>query len=401
MLRFVWMLLAVALAAGWSGADFSTHAAPRLFAFDEATGAGEKAEPTLEQDGLGSKVAEFVSVDKVELRGRFFPGARGKEAPCVLMLHALGENSSNKEWQGLAKRLQEKGFAVLTFDFRGHGDSTIVQPGITSQKPQLAVRGFWDEQLNQQGVKGFSPNKPRPTEIKYEQFNTSYYTVLANDIAAAKAYLDDADCNSSITVVIGAKDGATLGAIWLNSEWHRYRYLAPAPGYPQGGIDRQNPEGQAIAGAAWLSLGSSLGTAKNVLSMQSILDWPARQFRTPVLFLYSKGDDKAAQLSKNCEKYIVGKETKKFPNTLAFAVDNAEKLSGKELLLDSLPTSGKIVEFVEAVMPKAPPAKQRPRGMDDTYMWEWYVAGTQTASAVAKKSGSKLPEFSGYKTWAK
>src|SRR6185436_13587529 len=113
-------------------------------------------------------------------------------------------------------------------------------------------KGFWDELSNRQGVKGFVASKPRPTEIKHEQFNTNYFTVLANDIAAAKSFLDEQpDCNSSNLILIGARDGATMGALWLNSEWYRFRYLPAGPGRPAT-LDRQNPEGKATVAAVWL-----------------------------------------------------------------------------------------------------------------------------------------------------
>ncbi|MEK6807398.1 MAG: alpha/beta fold hydrolase [Nanoarchaeota archaeon] len=39
----------------------------------------------------------------------------------VLLLHALGRNKA--DWDGLAKELQKKGYAVLAVDFRAHGES--------------------------------------------------------------------------------------------------------------------------------------------------------------------------------------------------------------------------------------------------------------------------------------
>ena len=53
--------------------------------------------------------------------------------------------------------------------------------------------------------------------------------VLINDIAAVKCFLDRKNdtgaCNTSSTILLGAETGATLGAIWLNAEWRRYKVV--------------------------------------------------------------------------------------------------------------------------------------------------------------------------------
>src|SRR5262245_59647399 len=99
------------------------------------------------------KNIDLLTVDKVELKGKFYASTKGREAACVILLHPLGDNSTGKEWTNFAKKLQEKGYAVVAFDFRGHGDSTTVQPGTVNKNPMLSIKGFWDETLNQQGVK--------------------------------------------------------------------------------------------------------------------------------------------------------------------------------------------------------------------------------------------------------
>src|SRR5262249_21373057 len=68
--------------------------------------------------------AKFFTADHVELMGRFYPSFKGKKAPSVICLHKIGSDSSKDGWDKLAESLQKKGYAVLVFDFRGHGDST-------------------------------------------------------------------------------------------------------------------------------------------------------------------------------------------------------------------------------------------------------------------------------------
>ena len=105
----------------------------------------------------------------------------------VLLLHGYGEDCKSAGWISLAKALNEKGYAVLRFDFRGHGDSKAVEPGMPNANPMLAVPGFWDQAENRTGIRGV---KGRPTEIDAKHFTPGYHRILANDIAAAKAFLD-------------------------------------------------------------------------------------------------------------------------------------------------------------------------------------------------------------------
>jgi hypothetical protein len=352
----------------------------------------------------GPKQAEIVTVDQVELRGKFFPGPKAKETPCVLMLHALGENenSTNKEWLGLAKALQGKGYAVLTFDFRGHGESKTVKPGVPNANPQLAVKGFWDETQNQQYVKGLAPKKPRPTEIAFKDFSPAYYTYLVNDIAAAKAYLDErndaGECNSGDIVLVGAKDGATLGVLWLNSEWQRYRFV-PGNMMMQPYIDRKNPEGQAVSAAVWLSLAKSFGKNKATYKVDQMLEIPAKIFKTPMMFLYGELDDAGKKVAMACEKYIRGTMPKEYPFTAAVKVEGAERDTGRELLLEDRDTTKQIIAFLDgAFSKKMVPHKMRVN-KDDFYIWQWGPGNTQ--QQLANQKGNPQLVFNGYLNFLK
>src|SRR4051812_1196661 len=92
----------------------------------------------------------ITTVDGVELVGTYFRGRPGRDTPCVLMIHKLGSDSSKSDWVRLAQEIsdpQKLGFAVLTFDLRGHGKSTVVEP----QK-------FWTVPANKSGIKGNTTN---------------------------------------------------------------------------------------------------------------------------------------------------------------------------------------------------------------------------------------------------
>ena len=379
------------LVFGWLAMLLLAASAPNLTA--QATGKDQAKAG----DELPAKQVNIETIDKVELKGKFYP-AKGKDATCVMMLHALGDSSDNKEWNNFAKKLQEKGYAVLTFDFRGHGESTAVQPGMPNPKnPKLSVRGFWDEDLNRQGVKGLALNKPRPTEIKYADFMPTYFSVLCNDIAAAKEFLDEQpDVNSNNLILIGAKDGATLGALWLNSEFHRFRYLSQAGQTPR--LDRDNPEGLAVAGCVWISMSSMPGTMKTRIDVRPMLELPAKIRKVPTLFIYGQGDGPGKDLAKSCELSVTNGNNKVYQLTGAKEIEKADKAAGKELLLQDLDTTGVILEYLE----KLPPGKMAKSGRrtgDEPYRWEYVTQSGATNQVSARETGSKLLKFSGYSSF--
>src|SRR5262249_35021117 len=158
----------------------------------------------------------FHSADGVELSGTYFPSAAGKKDACVLLLHDFdskkGGNSHQDGWDALAGRLQAEGYAVLSFDFRGFGESKTVG------------KSFWDIRRTPHNNM-VRRRKGSPDSVDHKDFNIGYYPYLVNDIAAAKAFLDrrnDArEVNSANVIVVGAGNGATLGAMWMASECRR------------------------------------------------------------------------------------------------------------------------------------------------------------------------------------
>jgi len=346
------------------------------------------------------KSADILTADKVELKVQYYPSLRPR-SPCVLLLHALGDNSNNKEWTNFAKKLQERGYFVAMFDFRGHGDSTGVQPGSPSKKGELGIRGFWDEIPNQQGAGGFSATKARPTEIKSTKFTAAYLPVLVNDIAAVKTFLDDQDCDTNNLILIGVKDGATLGALWLNSEFHRFRWLPPGPGTPQGAPDKQNPEGLAVTAAVWISATSTLG--KTNVNLTQLLDVPAKGYKVPMLFIYGQGDEKGRKVAKDLEKALAPGGSKKDAPlfTGAKEIAGAEKATGRELLLESRPTTEVILEYLDSLPARKLASTAAKRTGDESYVWEYVTKTGQPNRTIARKAGSKMLEFNAYNSFLK
>lgn len=78
----------------------------------------------------------FRTVDGVLLSGNFY-GADSNPAPAVILVHML--TRSRRDWEPVAARLSAEGIAALSFDLRGHGESTPA-PTEEGASPAAMVR---------------------------------------------------------------------------------------------------------------------------------------------------------------------------------------------------------------------------------------------------------------------
>src|SRR4051812_44361422 len=88
--------------------------------------------PSEGQDKVNKKEVRIKTFDGVDLAGTFYPNAGGKREGTVIMIpdFDLKKGATNtKGWSDLAVALQADGYVVLTFDFRGFGESTEVDAG--------------------------------------------------------------------------------------------------------------------------------------------------------------------------------------------------------------------------------------------------------------------------------
>ena len=250
-----------------------------------------------------SEEINFKTHDGVSLKGKFYPSAKPKDGASIILLHDFtfrkGGDSSQDGWEKLALDLQAAGQSVLSFDFRGHGKSVGVTPNFWLQPHNFVLPG------------AKMPNKP--TKINFSEFTAGYYPNLVNDIAAAKSFLDikndDGEANSSNIIVIGAGEGATLGALWMASEWRRLSCEVvevvqntgilnlKAPGPKRVNLKAMpsvDPEGSAQLAAIWLSISPTIA-GKNYAAQVPLwlkdITMP-RNRRVQMLFVTGE-DDKA------------------------------------------------------------------------------------------------------------
>jgi len=159
----------------------------------------------------------------------------------VLMIHRYGSDRSKGEWNALAQALQGQGFAVLTFDLRGHGGSTTV------------TQQFWNFPINARDVR--PQGAKRPSTISFNDFRSSYFPWLVNDVIAARRFLeiknDAGELNSNSIFVIGAQEGAALGLLFTAEEFTRSYTTGFVPLQSNG---TTRIAGDDIAAGIWLSL---------------------------------------------------------------------------------------------------------------------------------------------------
>jgi hypothetical protein len=315
---------------------------------------------------------KFETTDGVELHGLFYTSTQGKKAPCVLFLPKIGSDMSKDGWDSLATALQKKGYAVLSFDYRGVGKSTDV------------AKEFWDFNFNQTRVSGYVAGKPK-TSITFKDYKEGYWPYLVNDIAAAKAFLDrkndSGECNSSNLILIGAEDGASLGALWMASEWFRYQVASPIPLKLEA-----NPEGRDVLCGLWLSISPKLGNSSaNIPTLLKLV--AGRDKKVPMGFLYGDDDEKGGEYAKHiCESLNrYSKDNKLCANS---AVSKGGQLTGSGLLLAKLKTEDMIVKYIETTIKEKNLQDYQEHKMEKSAYY-WNFGGGLRGIVQAKEPGEK------------
>lgn len=279
-----------------------------------------------------SKNVTFKTFDGVELSGTFYPNFGGKRDATVILLHDFDPKSASSQqegWSDLAVALQKDGYAVLSFDFRGYGDSKNVNKDV-----------FWKNIVNKKEVR--HKGKTLPDQIDSKDFSVGYMKYLVNDIAAAKAYLDRQNdqkaCNTSSMIVIGAGEGATLGAMWMAHECRRRKDKFPNPIVGVTAPVLGEPESKDLAAGVFLGISPVLNKKGVTTPMRLWLMEVGQTAKVPLAFVHGKddaqGDTLASGLAKAVKPNPKGKD---LPHTLASPIAKT-KLQGHKLLDPTLST---------------------------------------------------------------
>ncbi len=221
----------------------------------------------------------FSTVDHLQLAGTLYHGWKGKQGMTVLMLHDLGSNRSSPGWKRLAEALQSEGHTVLTFDFRGHGDSKKVSPQ------------FWKYQVNKH-LNSYKLNtlaEHQPRLLKLTDLPSEYRPWLIEDIAAARTYLDlrhdepSGPVNTFNLVLLGAGQASALGSLWLAAEGVRYNATEMG-----NKILVKLPEKLSVLQAVWIGMADPLKL--NPFGIHTWLEAAHEKPVVPITFIFGEDD---------------------------------------------------------------------------------------------------------------
>ena len=220
------------------------------------------------------------------------------------MVHKFGADRSKTDWINLARLLQAADFApaVLTFDLRGHGNSTQL-----SNAPL-----FWSVPFNARGIRNGGPKK---SVIDYKDFKPSYFPFLVNDLAAARRFFeqknDAGEANVHSLIVIGAQEGAGLGFLFTAAEYNRI-YKIGVTALQSNGTPYN--AGEDIAAGVWLSMSTTPAMPAGAPRFD-MTNWirnrPKMKDKTPMCFIFGDKDNRAKIDSDSVFRAVTGNGAEK------------------------------------------------------------------------------------------
>jgi len=325
-----------------------------------------------------------TTADGVQLTGEFHKAPKGSgKDPVVVLLYPPGidRNMDKGNWKGLADELNQAGFHVFRFDWRGHGKSTTVKAATFWDTSGAQNR--WTGALNTKYIKG--ANK-KPGTIHVKDFSAAYFPVYVNDLAAVRAHLDQkndsGELNTSSIYLIGAEEAAALGFFWLTAEWSKPAVFTPNPivapnGYevlPDGRFgqfrdDVNRSAGKDYAGCIWLT-----PNRPNAYPEVTLRNWTktyatSMRENNPMLFLYGDKDATGKRMSEFLFNEVLvaspkpGNPLKPLPDTFIRPVVGAGTLKGGNLLGNDAKfgTETDIKKYLAAIQKERAKVARKPR----------------------------------------
>lgn len=376
-------------------------AAPLVFAAAVALTAASGTSEIAAQDKKGKPddptPESVTTADGITLRCLFHQSKSEKASKTgdqvVILMYPPGggRDMTKGDWAGLANRLNEEGYHVLRFDWRGHGKSTEIAD----------VQSFWKDSLTaRMNVDYITGSKKIPAKTEFNALKdlpgnkaAAYYPAYVNDLAAIRYLLDKkndgGEVNTSSVYLVGAGDAATVGMMWLAGEWlrpavyptpnelgiqPRYSYVPQPLNVP---ITTTNAAGATVAGAVWLSptrpkLPVSDGMLKGWVSKLA-----PRMRDTPMLFLHGEKDTAGASAAKYFYNEVLVAEGRggllqKLDKTFIRDVKGTT-LSGVGLLGNNaeLKTEDRMIEYLGVIQKKQSDKSREPRrGFTQPYLFD-------------------------------
>ncbi|MCA8981478.1 MAG: alpha/beta fold hydrolase [Planctomycetes bacterium] len=150
------------------------------------------------------EAVEIKTRDNLTLKGSMYaPKKKGYRAPAALLVHGAGENRA--ELEKIGTTLQKRGFAVLSIDLRGHGDS-------------VSEECDWSKMS--------------------EEDRERTWAYALRDIAAGAAYLRSRDdVHTSNLSIVGVRSGSAIAARYAKTDENVRALVLIAPQATELGFD--------------------------------------------------------------------------------------------------------------------------------------------------------------------
>jgi hypothetical protein len=241
--------------------------------------------------------------------------------------------------------------------------------------------------------------------VAQKEFPAASYRQLVHDVAAARSFLDNENdanqLNSRNLIIIGAGRGATIGMMWMDQEFKRYKAqvnptLNPLAPPVLRSLDT-DPAGDDVAAAIWLSPNPTIAGTTYATNTHK---WMAEvggkgtgQHKVPMAFVYGSDDASQAQILSfmkniaNDSGQAIDKPIKGLEFTQAKLIK--AKLAGSKLLHENLDTADWIIkDYLDPLMAKRGITQWKAKGNDDQYFY-WK---SNPLPVLAKAKGDKVPK---------
>lgn len=203
--------------------------------------------------------------DGKQLAATYYKSVKGKDAPALILLHQQG--SSRLAWKiPMVDRLHEEGYAILTFDFRKHGE---------------AGGG--------------------------EKLGAHDYVGMVNDLETAKAFLveehEKGNLNIRKTGIVAPAMAGPIALVFTAADWLR----SPHDDAPT--LEASTPRGQDIRALVLLSPNDNLpGLGPQPSQAAITLKNPAFHVATLIAVGTKDAKDKGMKTAREIHKKIAGKD---------------------------------------------------------------------------------------------
>src|SRR5262249_40019782 len=161
---------------------------------------------------------------------------------------------------------------------------------------------------------------------------------------------------------------ATLGALWINAECHRYKYTPPT-GFMKAQLSDRS-EGNDIIGAVFLTIQPSF--EKRTVSVTGLLKNACKDRGMAAAFFCGKDDAKSRDFAKTLESKLKVKGKK---HEYIGAVELNTNLTGMKLLQKGLGTETSIVKYLDSVVEDRKNERVDRDFSNSFYMWRVPING--------------------------